>query len=62
MQSAKEEVQKLLQALPDEATLEDIQYHLYMRQKIALGLADVAAGRVISQDEIENRFARWLEK
>ena len=62
VQTAKQEVQQLLQGLPDDATLEDIQYHIYVKQKIALGLADVRAGRVISQDEIEKRFARWLEK
>ena len=60
MQTAKQEVQQLLDELPDDATLEDIQYHLYVKQKIAQGLADVAAGRVLSQDEIELRFAKWL--
>jgi hypothetical protein len=60
VQTAKEEVQDLLQHLPDDATLEDIQYHIYVKQKIAQGLADVRAGRVISQEHIEKRFARWL--
>ncbi len=62
MQTAKEEVQQLLQDLPDDATLEDIQYHIYVKQKIAQGLADVRAGRVLSQEEVEKRFARWLGK
>ncbi len=62
MQTAKQAVQQLLEELPDDATLEDIQYHLYVKQKIAQGLADVAAGRVLSQDEVEKRFARWLGK
>lgn len=62
VQTAKQEVQDLLQDLPEDATLEDIQYHIYVKQKIAQGLADVRAGRVISQEEVEQRFARWLEK
>jgi predicted transcriptional regulator len=62
VQTAKEEVQQLLQDLPDDATLEDIQYHIYVKQKIAQGLADVRAGRVMSQEEVEKRFARWLGK
>ena len=62
MPTAKQEVQELLQELPDDATLEDIQYHIYVKQKVAQGLADVRAGRVISQEEVEKRFARWLEK
>jgi predicted transcriptional regulator len=62
MQTAKQDVQELLRGLPDDATLEDIQYHIYVKQKIAQGLADIRAGRVVSQEEIEKRFARWLEK
>ena len=62
MQTAKREVEELLQTLPDDATLEDIQYHIYVKQKIAQGLADVRAGRVVSQEQVEQRFARWLEK
>lgn len=62
MQTAKQEVQELLQELPDDATLEDIQQGIYVRQKIAQGLADVRAGRVVSQEEVEKRFARWLER
>ena len=62
MQTPKQEIQELLRELPDDTTLEDIQYHIYVKQKIAQGLADVRAGRVISHEEVEKRFARWLEK
>lgn len=34
---AKEEVTRILQQLPDDATLEDIQYHIYIRQKVDRG-------------------------
>lgn len=60
MSSAKQEVRKVLDRLPDEASLEDIQYHLYVLQRIERGRRDVAAGRVISQDEVERRMSRWL--
>lgn len=62
VQTAKQEVQELLQELPDDTTLEDIQYDIYVKQKIAQGLADVRSGRVISHEAVEKRFARWLEK
>ena len=61
MQPAKEEVRRLLDQLPDDATFEDIQYHIYVRQKIDRALEDVEAGRTVSQDEFEKRMARWLE-
>lgn len=62
METAKEQVQQLLSALPEDATLEDIQYHIYVRQKIEQGLADVEAGRVVSHAEVQQRLAKWLTR
>ena len=62
MKTAKEEVKELLEQLPETASLEDIQYHIYVRQKIQMGLDAETEGRVISQAEVEQRMARWLEK
>ena len=33
MKAVKEEVRSLLKRLPDDCTLEDIQYHLYVIEK-----------------------------
>jgi predicted transcriptional regulator len=60
MSTAKDEVRKLLDVLPDGASLEDIQYHLYVRQKIERGLQDVEAGRVLTQQEFERQIAKAL--
>jgi len=62
MQTAKQEVSKLLESLPDDCALEDIQYHLYVLQKIERGLKDVDEGRVYTQEEVEKMMAKWLEK
>ena len=62
METAKEEVRRILDSLPDDATLEDIQYRIYVRQAIAAGLRDVEQGRVVSQEEVERRMTRWTEK
>ncbi len=60
MQTAKEEVIDLLNQLPDDSTFEEIQYHLYVRQKIQRGLQDVDQGKVKNQEEVENRMKKWL--
>lgn len=60
MSIAKEEVRKILDQLPDDASFEDIQYHIYVREKIEHGLKDIKEGRVISQQEIERRMSKWL--
>ena len=58
----KEEVRRMLDRLPNDATLEDIQYHIYVREKVEQGLADAKQGKVLSQDEVEKRMAKWLGK
>jgi predicted transcriptional regulator len=60
--TAKDEVRALLDKLPDDASLNDIQYHIYVRQKIERGLEAIRKGEVIPQEEIEKRMARWLER
>ena len=62
MSTAKEEVRKLLDQLPDEASFEDIQYHIYVREKIERGLKDVEEGRVFTQAEVEEKMSKWLGK
>ena len=61
MNAAKEEVMRILESLPEDASLDDIQYHIYVRQKIDRGLDDVEAGRTLSEEEFDRRMARWLE-
>ena len=62
MKTAKEKVRELLEELPEDASLEDIQYHIYVRQKIQKGLEAARRGKLIPQQEAEKRMARWLEK
>jgi predicted transcriptional regulator len=60
MGKPKEEVQRLLETLPDETSFEDIQYHIYVQQAIRKGLDEANRGELIEQDEIERRMSRWL--
>jgi len=60
MKTAKQEVQKMLEKLPNNSTFEDIQYHIYVREKIERGLKDIQEGRVLSQKEAEKRLSKWL--
>ena len=62
MDTAKDEVRHILDSLPEDATLEDIQYRIYVRQAIDAGLRDIAEGRTLSQKQVEQRVARWIGK
>jgi len=60
--SAKDEVRALLDRLPDDVTLEDIQYHLDVVVKVLEAEASAERGEGITQDEFDRRFAKWLAK
>lgn len=62
MQSIKKEISDLLEKLPDDCTIEDIQYHLYVIQKIEKGLNDIESGNTKSQEEVEKIMSKWIEK
>ena len=61
MQATKQTVKDLLDRLPDDCSLEDVVYHLYVIQKIEAGLADADAGRLIPHDVVATELRRkWL--
>jgi hypothetical protein len=47
--TTKEEVSALLDTLPDDCSLEDIQYRLYVLEKVQLGLEDTGQSGAIPQ-------------
>ena len=57
----KDTVRELLDKLPDDCTLEDVLYHLYVIQAIDRGLEDAEAGRTVSNEEVvEGLRRRWV--
>ena len=62
MSTAKEEVKALLDKLPDDCSLEDVQYHLYVVEKIHRGIGRAEKEGVLSQDEVERKLDKWGSK
>ncbi|NIP74175.1 MAG: hypothetical protein GWO16_14680 [Gammaproteobacteria bacterium] len=62
MNTAKDEVKALLDKLPDDCSLEDVQYHLYVVEKIHRGIERAEKEGTISQDEAERKFSKWTSK
>ncbi|MBI5564626.1 MAG: hypothetical protein HY870_07015 [Chloroflexi bacterium] len=56
MPSVKEEARKLVEALPENSTWDDLMHEIYVRQAIEAGLADSQAGRVISVEQVRKNF------
>lgn len=58
---AKQAVRALLDRLPDDCSVDDVLYHLYVLQAVERGQADVEAGRTMSHEEVETAMRRrWL--
>ncbi|MGZ8189843.1 MAG: hypothetical protein ACXWTS_01290 [Methylococcaceae bacterium] len=60
MPTAITEVKNLLDRLPENSHLEDIQYHLYVMEKIQRGLQRAEEEGTVSQEDIEKKFSEWL--
>ncbi len=60
MSPTKEKIQSLLNQLPDDCSIEDVQYHLYVIEKINNGLKAAETQGTISQKEAEQRLSKWL--
>lgn len=58
MASVKRAVLDLVKGLPDDSTLEAIQYQLYLRQKLERSLQ----GRTKTHAEVKKRLVKWLAK
>ena len=54
--SIKDEAQRLVEQLPDDADWDDLLYQIYVRQSIDAGLRDCAARRLIPVDEVRRRL------
>ena len=60
MASTKEIVQGLLDILPDDCTLDEVQYHLWVRQRIEEARQEIREGKYFPQEEIEKDLSEWL--
>lgn len=59
--TAKETVRAVLDQLPEDCSLDEVLYHLYVAQTAQQGLADADAGRTIAHERVEAEMRRkWL--
>ncbi len=62
MSTAKKKVESLLSKLPDNCSLEDVQYHLYVIEKVLHGIEVADKERKITQEEAEGLLSKWVIK
>jgi len=61
MNTAKSEVASMLENLPDDSSLEDIQYHLYVLEKVKRGVERAESEGTLTHSEARQRLEKWLD-
>ena len=56
MSVVKEEAKKLIDALPEQATWDDLMYELYVKQKLDKALGEAAAGKVVTHEKAKQEL------
>ena len=60
MSNPKAEAKSMIEGLPEDASLEDIQYHLYVLEKIKRGIGRAETEGAISHEDAKSRLGKWL--
>lgn len=60
MSNPKAEVATMLEALPESSSFEDIQYHLYVLEKVRRGLERAETEGTVSHEDAKARLGKWL--
>lgn len=60
MHSAKEQAIQVINSLPDDCTLDDIGYRLYLWRKMERSAEDIEEGRVFSKEQTQEIVRTWF--
>lgn len=60
--TVKEEVVKMIDALPDSVTVSDIMEKLYFRARVDAAFSNLDQNGGIDHAEVEKRMAKWLSE
>ncbi len=59
MSAAKELLKELIEAQPDDASLDEIIREIIFERMVAQGIDDVRNGRVLADEELARRIQDW---
>jgi hypothetical protein len=59
MATLKEKLQEIVAALPDDCTMEDFRWQLYLRQKMEASERAIEEGRVHTYEEAREIVKSW---
>ncbi len=56
----KQLLERAVANLPEDATMEEALDALYVALKVGKGMAEIAEGKGLSQEEVEESLKQWL--
>ena len=59
--TVKEQIQKALERVPDDTTVEDALERLYVILRVEEGLRQAERGEVVPDAEVQRLLAKWQE-
>jgi predicted transcriptional regulator len=59
--NAKQAVMQIVEDLPDDSSFDEIVQELVFNRMVERGLADVEAGRTISNEEMKRTIDSWRD-
>ena len=58
-ENIKDQIISFIKTLPDDVSLEDIMYHLYVREKIFRGIKEADEGNKVSNEKAKEFIEKW---
>ena len=62
MTNLKEHLRQIVEQLPDDCTIEQLQHQLYVLDKVRRAEASLARGESLSHEEVGKRLESWLKQ
>ncbi len=62
MKGVKQQVIQMIQALPEDITVDDVMAELYFKVQVDAGLRELDEGKGIPHEEVEKRMSKWLQR
>ena len=59
--STKEAALRMIERMPDDASLEEIMYELFFRERVDSGLRELDEGKTVSHEEVRRSLGTWLQ-
>jgi hypothetical protein len=61
MDTSQKELQSLIRSLSNDFTLDDIQYHLFVIEKVQKGIEEAEAQGIIPREEGTASLKNWIK-